>query len=359
MLLLNPGPVTLSPRVRAALARPDLCHREPEFFALQDEVRKRLLAVHDLDPSTWTAVLLTGSATAGVEAMIATLVPRTGRVLVIENGVYGERLSEICDRNGIDSVRVTVEWGLRLPIDEVAQRLRDRPGITHVAVVHHETTTGRLNDLEVLSAICRARGVGLLVDAVSSFGAEAIPFDGIAACASTAHKCLHGAPGIAFVIARRAALDATDAARSLYLDLKAYARLQDKQSTPFTPAVHVLHALREALHEHADEGGRAARMSLYLRRATIVETGMARVCDIRPLLPAVESSVVLRAYRLPRKVSYEFLHDGLKARGFVIYAAQGALRRILFRIAVMGDLPDADLERLVLATSEVVRVAKA
>ncbi len=110
MLLLNPGPVTLTERVRRSLLQPDLCHRESEFFDLQDEARRRLLAVYDLDPAVWSAVLLTGSGTAAVESMIAALVPEAGRVLTIENGVYGERIAQICAQYAIDHERVVGDW---------------------------------------------------------------------------------------------------------------------------------------------------------------------------------------------------------------------------------------------------------
>ncbi len=144
-ILLNPGPVTLSAGVREALLGPDLCHREVEFASLQDGLRDKLRAVYGLGPE-WAAILLTGSGTAAVEAMIATLVPAVGRLLVLENGVYGERMSRIAQAYGIACGRVGVAWGAALDMDAIARELGDG-AYTHAAVVHHETTTGRLNDL--------------------------------------------------------------------------------------------------------------------------------------------------------------------------------------------------------------------
>ncbi|KDB06445.1 2-aminoethylphosphonate--pyruvate transaminase [Burkholderia sp. lig30] len=344
MLLLNPGPVTLTERVRRSLLQPDLCHRESEFFDLQDEARARLVAAYDLDPADWAAVLMTGSGTAAVESMIAALVPRDGKLLVIENGVYGERITQIATQYAIPHDVLKHDWMDAPDIAQVAARLDADRDFTHVAVIHHETTTGRLNDLAAIAAVCRARGVKMLVDGVSSFGAEAIDFGGIDAVAATANKCLHGVPGAAFVIVRRAAL-ALAASRTYYLDLGRLAKLQDQRNTPFTPSVHAYYALVEALREFDEAGGWRARHARYAALAEQARAGLA-ARGMPLVLPDGASSVVLRAYRLPSGVSYEQLHDGLKARGFVIYAGQGGLSKALFRISTMGAIEAADIERL-------------
>jgi 2-aminoethylphosphonate-pyruvate transaminase len=350
MLLLNPGPVTLTERVRRSLLQPDLSHRESEFFDLQDEARARLLAAYALDPAQWSAVLLSGSGTAAVESMIASLVPEAGRLLVIENGVYGERIAQMCARYGIAHDRLVGPWMAAPDLRAIASRLdatgaAQRP-FTHVAVVHHETTTGRLTDLAALSELCRARDLRLLVDGVSSFGAEQIDFadQGLAAVAATANKCLHGVPGVSFVITRRDEL-AGAASRAYYLDLGRLGQLQEQRNTPFTPAVHAHYALVEALREFEEQGGRPARYRHYAALAEQVRAGLAAV-GIETVLQPEESSVVLRAYRLPANLTYSRLHDSLKADGFVIYAGQGDLSRTLFRISTMGNLTGTDIDRL-------------
>ncbi len=357
MLLLNPGPVTLTPRVRASLAQPDLCHRESEFFDLQDEGRARLLDVYGLDPRRWTVVLITGSGTAAVESMIAALVPAQGRLLVIDNGVYGERIAQIATRYRIDHEVVRGDWMRAPDIDAIAVVLDaslDAEAFTHVAVVHHETTTGRLNDLAAVAALCRARGVKLLVDGVSSFGAETIEFENeaIDAVAAAANKCLHGIPGTSFVIVRRDALKQATS-RAYYLDLVRLAQLQDQRNTPFTPAVHAYYALVEALREFVDEGGLVARHARYADLAEQVRAGFATL-GIASVLPPDESSVVLRAYHLPPNIDYPTLHDALKARGFVIYAGQGDLSKTLFRISTMGDVHAADVARLIAGVRDTI-----
>ncbi len=355
MLLLNPGPVTLTPRVRRSLLQPDLCHRESEFFDLQDEAREQLLAVYDLDPAVWTVALVTASGTAAVEAMVASLVPADGRLLVVENGVYGERITAMAALYGIAHETVKHDWLDAPDLARIEACLDAGPASTHLAVVHHETTTGRLNDLAALGAVCADRGVRLLVDGVSSFGGEAVPLDDlpIDAVAAAANKCLHGVPGLSFVIVRRTALEAA-ASRTYYLDLGRLARSQAVRNTPFTPAVHACYALVEALREFDDEGGLVARHARYAALAERVRSGLAAL-GIDAVLPPGQSSVVLRAYRLPRGVSYGRLHDALKARGFVIYAGQGGLVAELFRISTMGDVQAADIDRLIDAVADVVR----
>ena len=221
---------------------------------------------------------------------------------------------------------------------------REGQPFTHLAVVHHETTTGRLNDLRPLSELCRARDLGLLLDGVSSFGAEALDFSQLTAVAATANKCLHGVPGASFVMVRRAAL-AQAASRAYYLDLGRLARLQDQRNTPFTPAVHAYYALVEALRELEEQGGRPARYRHYAALAEQVRSGLETL-GIRTVIPPGESSVVLRAYGLPTGLTYTRLHDALKADGFVIYAGQGDLSKTLFRISTMGHMTETDIERL-------------
>ncbi len=344
-VLLNPGPVNLSGRVRAALAQPDICHREPEFARLQHAVRRGLLAVYGLDDAVWGSVLLTGSGTAAVEAMISSCVPRGGRLLSIENGVYGERMSLIAEANGIELDRLTTDW-LAAPDADALDAALGEKSYTHVSVVHHETTTGRLNRIALLAEVCKRHGVSLLLDAVSSFGAEEIDFGDwpIAACAGTANKCLHGAPGVAFVIVRRSGL-AESAKRSVYLDLATYLNHQDAGSTPFTQSIQTLYALEAALDEFFDAGGWRARNALFAERMGAIHAALSEI-GVESLLPESERSCVLEAFNLQGRLAYSKLHDALKARGFVIYAGRGKLAAEAFRISAMGDITTADLERL-------------
>lgn len=354
MILLNPGPVNLTSGVRQALAGPDICHREPEFTALQDAIRQRLLEVYGLPAAQWAAVLLAGSGTAAVEAMLSSLVPQQGRLLIVNNGVYGKRMARMAAIHDINHHTLNYDWLQAPDLAEVERTLVQEPGISHLAVVHHETTTGRLNDLASLGALCRARGVRLLVDAVSSFGAEELDFANwdISACAATANKCLHGAPGISFVLVRRDQLT-TGAKRTLYLDLATYCEEQDNHSTPFTQPVQLFYALDTALAELDHQGGWPRRRKQYQELAHLVREGLTAL-GIKPVLPEEETSAVLSAYYLPKNIPYEYLHEELKTRGYVIYAGQGRLSSSLFRISTMGAITRRDIEDFLIACREIV-----
>lgn len=352
LILLNPGPVTLSERVRQALLRPDLCHRESEFAELQTSIRAKLLAVYGLDPAEWAAVLLTGSGTAAVEAMLTSLVPADGGLVVLENGVYGERMGRIAAVHGIRSTRVGHPWGAVLDGTRVRAAVQGMVGPVRVAAVHHETTTGLLNPTPPPGLDGRAP---VLLDAVSSFGGEPIAFGAgrVEACAGAANKCLHGVPGAAFVLLRRALLAGELPQRSVYLDLATYCRAQDAGSTPFTQSVQAFYALDEALDELRDQGGWTARRARYRTLSARVRDVLAGL-GVEPLLPARASSSVLSAFRLPPGRDYASIHDGLKRRGFVVYAGQGRLADSIFRIAVMGAISDGDVDRLLDALRETL-----
>lgn len=356
-ILLNPGPVTLTDRVRRALGAGDWCHREPEFAALVQGINAALARVHPELAGDYESVLITGSGTSAVEAMLASFAPERQRTLVVTNGVYGERMARMLSAHGRPHRVLSHEWTSGVSLAALERAVEADASITHVAVVQHETTTGRLNDLEAIGRACQAWGVRLLVDGVSSFGAEGLGGSdwNLAAVAGTANKCLHGVPGLSFVLARRDLWAAPPRSRSVYLDLHAYHREQHAQGfSPFTQAVQVAFALREALDEHHEQGGWLARRALYRRRAERIRAVLAR-CGVTTLLAPSEYSAVLCSYRLPVGMTYARLHDALKRRGFVIYAGQGRLSPDVFRIAHMGDIRDADLERLCAALADILR----
>ncbi len=348
-ILLNPGPVTLSDRVRRALTSGDWCHREPEFAALTKSINQSLVDVYASMHDSFDAVMLTGSGTAAVEAMLATFAPDKEKTLVVANGVYGERMARMLELHRKPHDIVQSDWAAPMDLEQVAARLTADAAITAVAAVHHETTTGRRNDIESLGQLCRERGVDLLLDGVSSFGAENVDAGdwNLAAIAGTANKCLHGAPGISFVAAKHSLWSRPrQAAGSLYLDLHGYHAAQHGDGfSPFTQSVQIAFALREALDELHEQGGWSQRQQLYSRRAARIAAVLER-CGVRHLLRPEEYSSVLCSYRLPETLQYAAVHDALKHDGFVIYAGQGTLADSVFRIAHMGDIREDDLERL-------------
>ena len=352
-VLLNPGPANTSPRVKQALVTPDLCHREPEFFEVMRECRERLVRAAGAAPA-FGAVLFTGSGTAAVEATLASAVPEGRALLVVNNGVYGDRMLRIARAHRIPAEVLTYEFTTPVPAADVGRALREHPEISHVAVVHHETTTGLLNPVEAIADVAAAAGRRVIVDAMSSLFGEPLDVvrEGFDYVTASANKCLQGIPGVSFVLARRTALEALQGrpARSVYLDLLNHWTTQEQDNTPFTPAVQVLHAMREALLELEEEGP-GVRIARYAENCRVLRRGMAALgFDI--LVPEGARSNILTTFRLRPGLAYDALHDAMKRRGYVIYAGQGEIRTYAFRVSNMGTLTPKDMQAVVTAFAE-------
>ena len=350
--LLNPGPVTLSDGVRAAMNVADQCHREPQFLRLMRDVRNRLATLYpSSDPRR--AVLVTGSGTAAVESMLATFVPKDRPAVVIDGGVYGARMAEMIRRHGKPLHVVKNEWTQPADLEQLDTVLTKHDA-SFVVAVHHETTTGRIEDLTALASVAARHGVPMLIDGVSSFGGVSIDLDAlnIAAIAGTSNKCLHSVPGTAFVVARADLLDAPTQAPSLYLDLATGDAAQQKGFPAFTPAVQTVAALDVAIDELTGAGGVAARQQTYLDRTARVLNITSRL-SIRPLL-SHNRGPILTAFELPAGLTFERLDEHLLKQDFVIYAGQKHLLDKIFRIAVMGDLTDRDFDDLERSLTEIV-----
>ena len=339
MILLNPGPVNVSPRVTAALARGDICHREPECAELLARVRARLLEAF-APRSGFTAVLLTGSGTAAVEAAVTSVCSPRGRLVVVSNGVYGERIAAMAE-------------AARLPHTVVDGLAHERE--QDVAVVQHETTTGLLNPVAVIAQRARALGKLVLVDAVSGLAGDALDMGACDLVVGTSGKCIQAFPGLGFVLVRDEVMArlVTYPRRSIYLSLATYVT----HATPFTPAVQVAYALDEALAELLEETV-AARIARYASAATFLRVGFARL-GLECVLPSALLSNTITSLRFPAGRTYAALHDALKARGFVIYEGQGAFAREAFRVANMGALSRGDFTRVLAALGEALEAPAA
>jgi 2-aminoethylphosphonate-pyruvate transaminase len=351
--LLNPGPANTTATVRAALVMPDLCHREPEYFDMMRRCRAEVTRLAGCGDD-WTTVLFTGSGTAAVEAAICSAVPADRALLVVDNGVYGERMLKIARAHGIVAHAVRSDIFTQVSVADVEMALATHRDVSHVALVHHETTTGLLNPVAEVARVAHRLGRRLIVDAMSSLFGEPLdvaqePLDFVTA---SANKCLQSVPGISFVLARRAALHAlrSRAPRSVYLDLHAHFATQEQDNTPFTPAVQVLHAMEQALAELAQEGVKH-RVARYAENARVLREGLERL-GLEILVAPPARSNILTTFRLPVGLAYDALHDALKRRGYVIYAGQGDLRTYAFRVANMGTLTPRDMAGVVRAFAE-------
>jgi 2-aminoethylphosphonate-pyruvate transaminase len=353
-LLFTPGPLTTSASVKEAMLR-DLGSRDCEFLEMVGEIRDTLLHLGAVRRPDYECVLMQGSGTFAIESVISSAIPREGKLLVLVNGAYGRRIAQIARVHAIP-----------VEVIEIAENQKVRAedcvigkGITHVAVIHCETTTGILNPIEEIGAKVASSGAVYIVDAMSSFGA--IPIDmqraRIDFLISSANKCIEGVPGFAFILARRAVLESCEGqARTLSLDLHAqWAGLDRDGQFRFTPPTHVLLAFRQALRELEEEGGIAARGGRYARNHTRLVRGM-RELGFETYLAEADQSYIITSFRYPADPAFRFeaFYAQLSDLGFVIYPGKLSAEPC-FRIGTIGRITDADLARLLAAVEQVIR----
>ncbi len=316
--LLTPGPLTTSAATKEAMLR-DWGSRDSDFIDVNSRVRERLVAIAGGE-ETHVCVPLQGSGTFAVEAALGTLIPRDGKALVLINGAYGRRMAKILDYLGRACVSLETAEDTLPVVENVDAALADDGQITHVAVVHCETTSGILNPIEEIADLVAGHERRLLIDAMSAFGAipldaRRVPFDALMA---SANKCLEGVPGMAFVIVRRAVLEASDGnAHSLSLDLyDQWMSMERAQQWRFTPPTHVIFAFHQALKEHQAEGGVSGRHARYSTNCNILVDGM-RDLGFKTLLPDELQAPIIVTFLMPAdpKFRFETFYNFLRERG--------------------------------------------
>jgi 2-aminoethylphosphonate-pyruvate transaminase len=351
MIVFSPGPSNISERVRRALLAPDICHRDEEFTALLASVRARILDVAGVTGSGYQSVVLGGSGSVGIESVVAGA-KSLGAMLVVSNGPYGERAAAMARYHGVDVHEHALPWGEAVDAASVGEALaRTKAGALYV--VHHETATGRMNPLRELAAVARERGAAVLVDAVSSIAGE--PLDiagwGLDAVIGSANKCIRGTPGVAFVVASESFRDAALKQRAAhYSNLAGHFTAEARGETPFTPPVQSMYAFNEALAETLEETV-TARITHYRRLMRTMQDGLA-ACGVRFLLAREAYGSTLVSCELPSGFTYAELHRALKARGYVIYAAQGALKERAFRLGIIGHFGESEVRGFLTAFAE-------
>lgn len=343
--LLTPGPLTTSASVKQAMLR-DWGSRDASFIALTRAVRERLTQLAN-GTGSHVCVPVQGSGTFAIEATLGTLIAPDSKTLVLINGAYGERMVKILDYQ--KRAHAELRWAEDQPVD--AEQLRAKlladDTLTHVLVVHCETTSGILNPIEDIAAVCNDLEVSLIVDAMSSFGALDIDVAklGIDAVVASSNKCLEGAPGLGFAIIREAVLAACAGhAHSLSLDLfDQWQGFSHNNQWRFTPPTHVLAALHQALIEHEAEGGVPGRGARYRHNMEILVEGMRKL-GFRPLLPAALQAPIIMTFHMPSDPSFNFeeFYDQLASLGFVIYPGKLTVANS-FRIGCIGRLGEAEM----------------
>ena len=357
-LLFTPGPLTTSLSVKQAMLH-DAGSWHFEFNAKVKWVREKILEVAGLSRDAgWEAILLQGSGTFGVEAVFATCVPPNGKVAVLANGAYGERMALMLQHLKID--HLVLRTPENTPNDPAAldRALAADTTITHVAIVHCETTTGLLNPIAEAGRVVKSHRRGYIVDAMSSFAAIPIDFAaaGIDFLISSANKCIEGVPGFSFVICRREALLACEGyARCLSLDLLDQLKGFDKNGQfRYTPPTHSLLAFEQAMKELEYEGGVAGRGARYRRNHETLVKGMKQL-GFRPYLNPAVQSYIITSFSYPDSESFAFdaFYRRLSDRGFIIYPGKIS-RANTFRIGSIGRIFPSDIDALVSAIGRVL-----
>ena len=323
---------------------PDLCHREKEFSDLMAAIRSKLLKAFDIEEE-YTSVLVSGSGTAALEMAVSSSLTPGRSMLVIQNGVYGERISKICEIYQFRQHTIKLKWGEPPNLEDIENELKQNPDIEVVALVHHETTTGLLNPLEKVGELVQRYKKIFLVDCISSLAGDEVNFNSIDIAVGTANKCLQGFPGVSFVLFREKELQRLRKIpeRTLYFNLTGYHQAQEAGGMLFTPAIPAHYALDVALDELIEETV-AGRVQRYADAAKFLRAGFEDL-GLEFLIAEGWRSNCLTGLRLPKGMSYEKLHGALKGNGFVIYAGQGNLSDNIFRVANMGDITQEEFER--------------
>ncbi len=360
-ILLNPGPVTTTNTVKQALLVEDICHREAEFTQLVQDIRSDLLKVANADDD-YTAILFTASGTGALEAALSSVVRNDETIAILNNGSYGERLVKIAKRYGINVISIDQPYDQAVDLEAIEQTLSNN-SISHLVIVHHETSIGTLSPLHTIGELCKKHQCQFIVDAMSSFAGVPISMaeDNIDYLISSSNKCLHGMPGMSFVIAKKSSLEACEGqARSFYFDLhQQYRALEKGGEMPFTPAVQVAYAFKQALNEYLDKGAKQHQQQ-YADNYRVLKQGLLdRGFSI--LTPADCESGLLMTVRFPedgREYSFDHLHDSLYAKGYTIYPKKQPIANS-FRLSCIGDLNTDDIEQfLTTLDTEMLRIGR-
>jgi len=356
-ILFTPGPLTTSETVKQAMLR-DLGSRDSEFIGLVKDVKGKLVGLGQAGPDEYTAVLMQGSGTFGLEAVVSSTIPPDGKLLVIVNGAYGKRIAQIASVLKIETAILECPENTTPDPGQIGAALEADPQISEVSVVHCETTTGIINPIEEIGRIVKKSGAKYFVDAMSSFGA--VPIDlgecNIDYLVSSANKCIEGVPGFSLILCKLSSLKETAGyARSLSFDLLAQYRGFEKNGQfRFTPPTHALLAFRQALAELDAEGGVKGRAERYSNNYKILEAGM-RQMGFKEYLRPEDQGYIITSFLYPEDDNFHFedFYERLNKRDYVIYPGKVSDANC-FRIGNIGRIFESDVRSLLTAIRETI-----
>lgn len=347
--LLTPGPLTTTDTVKKEMLF-DHCTWDNDYKKITQEIRKKLLGLAHVSEPEYTTVLMQGSGTFGVESVFTSIIGNDDKVLIAANGAYGQRMAEIAAHAGIRYALYEEAYHTVPSAEKICRLLEADTSITHVAMVHSETTSGILNDIESVAKVVKAAGKTFIIDAMSSFGGVDIPVGelGIDFLVSSANKCIQGVPGFAFVICNtRKLIDSRGIARSLSLDLYEQWKTMDNDGKwRFTSPTHVVLAFAQALRELEAEGGIEARAKRYKENNRLLIQNM-KALGIRPYIGSEHQGPIITTFYYPEQhhFSFEDMYEYIKERGYAIYPGK-VTDADTFRIGNIGEIYKEDIEKL-------------
>lgn len=329
----------------------DHCTWDDDYKKITQEIREKLLKLAHVSEDQYTVVLMQGSGTFGVESVLTSVIGKDDKLLICANGAYGERMEDIAGHANIPYMIYLENYDKIPDAHRVAQILEDHPEITHVSMVHSETTSGILNDIEAVSRVAKEHGCTMIVDAMSSFGGVDIPVGdwGIDFLISSANKCIQGVPGFSFIIANKQKLiESKGKARSLSLDLYDQWETMNKDGKwRFTSPTHVVLAFAQALREMEEEGGITARNKRYTDNNHLLIKKMKEL-GIRPYIDAEHQGPIITTFYYPEHHNFSFaeMYNYIKDRGYAIYPGK-VTEADTFRIGNIGEIYEEDILKLV------------
>ena len=348
--LLTPGPLTTTDTVKREMLF-DHCTWDDDYKAITQEIRTKLLKLAHVSEEKYTVILMQGSGTFGVESVLTSVIGEKDRLLICANGAYGERMGDIAEHAKITYEIYHQDYDKVPDAEVVAKMLDENPEITHVSMVHSETTSGILNDIESVARVVKSHGCTMIVDAMSSFGGVDIPVEewDIDFMISSANKCVQGVPGFSFIIANKEKLIASKGkARSLSLDLYDQWETMNKDGKwRFTSPTHVVLAFAQALREMEEEGGIEARNKRYTDNNHFLIEEMAKL-GIRPYIDAEHQGPIITTFLYPENHTFKFddMYNYIKERGYAIYPGK-VTEADTFRIGNIGEIYKEDIENLI------------
>ena len=356
--LLTPGPLTTTDTVKKEMLF-DHCTWDDDYKQITQEIRKELLKLAHVSEEDYTVVLMQGSGTFGVESVLTSVIGEDEKLLIAANGAYGKRMASIAEHAKIDYVLYEEDFDKVPDAGKIAEYLDEDAKITHVAMVHSETTSGILNDIESVAKAVKERGKTFIVDAMSSFGGVDIQVGelGIDFIISSANKCIQGVPGFSFIICRRDKLmESKGKARSLSLDLYDQWETMEKDGKwRFTSPTPVVLAFRQELRELEEEGGIEKRQERYEKNNQILIENLAEL-GIRPYVGADVQGPIITTFYYPEHHNFSFqdMYQYIKERGYAIYPGK-VTDADTFRIGNIGEIYPEDMVKVTAIISEFLK----